>query len=85
MVFFKSISNHSYLFSENTRKMHSSFKHENVNLMQVVLSDGDLSSLTNMALNLEQNQLSASTDLSERNSQNPSLVRSYDSCIQLYV
>lgn len=39
---------------------------KNVYLMQVILTDGDLSTLANLRSNLELNQLSNETDLSER-------------------
>ncbi|KAL7259465.1 hypothetical protein ACSBR1_005375 [Camellia fascicularis] len=46
---------------------------------KVMLSDGDLSSLANMKLNLELNHLSVRTDLSERTVEDPDLVK----CIHL--
>ncbi|CAL5400612.1 unnamed protein product [Camellia sinensis] len=46
---------------------------------KVMLSDGDLSSLANMKLNLELNHLSVRTDLSERTIEDPDLVK----CIHL--
>ncbi|XP_052180509.1 branched-chain-amino-acid aminotransferase-like protein 1 [Diospyros lotus] len=50
-----------------------------VKASEVVLSDGDLSSLANMKLNLELNQLSTGADLSESSVDDPLLVK----CIHL--
>jgi hypothetical protein len=44
--------------------------------MQVILSDGDLSTLSNMKLNLKLNQLSAETDVLERFGEDPNTVSS---------
>ncbi|XP_077240639.1 S-adenosyl-L-methionine-dependent methyltransferases superfamily protein [Tasmannia lanceolata] len=44
------------------------------NASKIILSDGDLSSLANMKLNLEMNQLSAETKMSQRTFQYPNLV-----------
>ena len=46
-----------------------------INLIQVMLSDGDLSSLENLKRNLELNQLSPRMDLSERSTEDLDLVR----------
>ncbi|GLT94996.1 hypothetical protein SLE2022_127030 [Rubroshorea leprosula] len=46
---------------------------------KVILSDGDLSTLANMKLNLEMNQLNTETTLSETTSENPRVVK----CIHL--
>ncbi|KAF5946023.1 hypothetical protein HYC85_016251 [Camellia sinensis] len=51
----------------------------NKSCFEVMLSDGDLSSLANMKLNLELNHLSVRTDLSERTIEDPDLVK----CIHL--
>ncbi|XP_057503568.1 protein-lysine N-methyltransferase EFM3 [Actinidia eriantha] len=50
-----------------------------VKASKVMLSDGDLSSLENLKRNLELNQLSTRTDLSERSTEDPDLVQ----CIHL--
>ena len=47
-----------------------------VHLMQVILSDGDLSTLSNMKLNLKLNQLSAETYVLERFGEDPNTVSS---------
>lgn len=47
-----------------------------VHLMQVILSDGDLSALSNMKINLELNQLSAETDVLKRFGEDPNTVSS---------
>lgn len=47
-----------------------------MHLIQVILSDGGLSTLANMKLNLELNQLSAETDVPERFGEDPNMVRS---------
>ncbi|KAA8545076.1 hypothetical protein F0562_019825 [Nyssa sinensis] len=47
-----------------------------VKASKVILSDGDLSSLANMKLNLELNQLRTRTDFPERATQNPNTVQS---------
>jgi hypothetical protein len=49
---------------------------QRVHLMQVILSDGDLSTLSNMKLNLKLNQLSAETDVLERFGEDPNTVSS---------
>ena len=47
-----------------------------VHVMQVILSDGDLSTLSNMKLNLKLNQLGAETDVLERFGEDPNTVSS---------
>ena len=47
-----------------------------VHLMQVILSDGDLSALSNMKINLELNHLSAENDVLERFGEDPNTVSS---------